>query len=112
MVVAPAIAVELPQVQVAGAVVVVHDVEVHGEAALVASLDEFLQRIGSAVGVFHRELVARIVAPAVITGEFVDRQEQDAVHTHVDEVVELGRGVAQRAGSSVLRIGIVESPGM
>ena len=98
--------------QIARPIVVVHHVHVHREAALVAGFDEFFERIGSAVGAFHREDVTRVVTPAVPPGEFVDRHEQDAVHPHLHQMVELADGVAQGPGLAVVRIRIVECPGM
>ena len=87
---------------------VVHDIHVHGDAALVAGFDKFLERLRSTVGAFHREKITRVVTPAVATGEFVNRHEEDAVHTHLHEVIQLSDSVAQRARLAVVRIRIVE----
>jgi hypothetical protein len=73
----------------------VDDIHVHGDATLVRRLDELLERIGAAVGVFDGELVARVVAPAVPARELVDGHEQNAVHAHFFEVIKLGDGIAQ-----------------
>ena len=107
-----AVAVKLPEAEVFRPVVVVHDVEVHGDAALVGGFDELLERVGTTVGIFHGELVARVVSPTMPSVEFVDRHEEDAVDAHFLEMTQFGDGVAQRAGLPVRGIGIVEGAGM
>ena len=91
---------------------VVHNIEMHGDASLVRGFDELFQRVGPAVGILHGELVARIVSPAVPAIELVHRHEQDAVHAHFHQVVEFADRIAQRARVVVRRIRIMERPGV
>ena len=101
-------AVELPRGHVLRPVVIVHDVDVHGDVALVAGFDELFERIGSAVAALDGEEVAGIVAPTVATVEFIDRHKQDAVHAHVLEMIELVDGIEQSGRLAIGRIRIVK----
>ena len=58
--------VELPQVEVRRAVMVVHDVHQHGHPALVARLHETLEGVRPAQRAFDSELIGRIVSPAFV----------------------------------------------
>ena len=88
----------LPHAEVVGAVVVVHHVGQHGDAARMAGVHELLQLVRAAIGAFHAEGVAGVVAPADVAREFRHRQQLDAVDAKVHQVIQLLRGAAEVAG--------------
>ncbi len=72
-------AVELPEIEVAGAQVVVDHVEDHRDAFLMGTLDELLERQRAAVGGLHREDMGGVVAPRPVSGELADRHDLNRV---------------------------------
>jgi len=62
-------AVELPQIEVARAQVVVHDVEDHRDALLVGALDESLERHRASLGDLNRKDMGRVVPPRPLSRE-------------------------------------------
>ena len=91
-------AVEGPEVEVGGAVVVVDNVNEDGDAEAVGGADEAFEGVGSAVVGFDGEGVAGVVAPAEAAGEFVDGHELDAVDAEFLEAGEEGDGVVEGGG--------------
>ena len=100
--------VELPQVEVRGAEVVVDDVDDDRQAVLVAGFDEVAQLFRAAVGALDGEDVGRVVTPRVVPGELHERHELDGVDAQVDEVVDLRLDVGQVGGLVVVRILVEE----
>ena len=63
-----------------------------------AGVHELLQLVRAAVGAFHAEGVAGVVAPADVAREFRHRQQLDAVDAQIHQLIELLRGAAEGAG--------------
>ena len=68
-------AVELLQIEVARAQVVVNNVENHRNALLVGALDELLERHRATVGDLHREDMGRVVPPRPIPRKLAHRHD-------------------------------------
>ncbi len=71
-----------------GGVVVVDDVDDHGDAAPVAGPDEVLELVAPAAGVLDREIVRGAVAPVGPALVFGERHQLDGVDAQVRQVVE------------------------
>ena len=76
---------ERAQRLVAGADVVVDDVEDHAEPLSMRGVDELRQPRRPAVGLQRREGVEPVVAPAALTGERGDRHQLDRGHAELAE---------------------------
>ena len=98
-------AVELPEVEVARAEVVVDDVEDHRDPALVRGLDERLEALGPAVGALDGEDVGGVVAPGDVAGELRRRHDLHRVHPEPLQVPELARSRRRRSRPSPRRDG-------
>ena len=81
-------AVELPEVEVRGAIVVMDDIRQHDHAAVVGGAHESLEGVGPAIVAFHREKVGGIISPAQPAGELVDRHQLNARHAQLAQMVE------------------------
>ncbi len=92
-------AVELPEVEVAGAEVVVDDVEDHRDPLPVGALDELLERAGTAVGSLHGEDVAGVVAPRPLSRKLTHGHDLDRVHAQLSQVSK-----ARRHGRELARM--------
>jgi len=79
---------ELTEVVPVGAQVVVNDVETHGEALRVRSIDKPLQGGRSAVRIVHGIQGDAVVAPTAIAGERRDRHEFDHLDTTSGQILE------------------------
>jgi hypothetical protein len=82
-------AVELPEVEVGRAEMVVDDVVDDGDAARMRRVDQAPQAVGTAIRAFDRENVGRVVAPRLVAGKLVGRQQLDDVDAEIGDVVEL-----------------------
>ena len=88
--------VELPEVEVGGAKVVVDHVQNNGNAAPVSLADEAFEGIGAAVGGRDGERMGRVVAPRAVAGKRRYRHQLHRVHAEGFEVVEPGDGRVER----------------
>ena len=91
-------------------VVVVDDVDLHGNASLVRFVDEVLEAIRTAIGLLDGKKSNRVVSPAVPAVELADRHERDHVHSEVAEIVEPLHRIVEGRRLSVLGTRIVERP--
>ena len=66
---------DLPQDVVAAAAVVEHQIEDDRDAVAMRGVDQLLELVGRAVGGFDGVEERRVVAPADVAGELVDRQQ-------------------------------------
>jgi len=81
-------AIESPKVEIAGAVMVVDDIEEDSDAAFVAFIYESFESLGAAIGSFDAERICGVVSPTVIAGEFVYGEEFDGGDAEILEIVE------------------------
>jgi hypothetical protein len=89
---------ELAEVVPLGAEVVVDDIEDDREPPPVAGVDQLLQVVRMAVGAVGRVQIDAVIAPTVLAGEGVDREQLDVGDAQVDEVIEVFDGAEERAG--------------
>ena len=68
--------------------VVVDHVEDHGDAALVAGVDQRLEVVGRAVAVVRRELKHAVVAPAPRAGELRHRHQLNRRDAQFDQLIQ------------------------
>jgi hypothetical protein len=92
--------------------VVVDDVDLHGDAALVRFIDEMLEGVRATVSLLDGKEGDRIVTPAVPAVELADRHESDHVHPEVAEVVESLRRIVKGRRLLVIGARIVKSADM
>ena len=97
-------AVEAPEVHVGRAPVVVDDVAEDRDAPRVGRVDEALERVGTAVGLFDRVEARRVVAPADLAGELVDGHERDRVDAEVRQVIEAIDALVERRRRRLARV--------
>ncbi len=88
---------ELAQVVTGRPQVVVDHIHHDADAPRVAGVHEALQPVGAAVGVLHGVQPHAVVAPTVLPGERVHRQQLDGADPEVDEVVEFPDGGVEGA---------------
>lgn len=91
-------AVELPQVEVTRAQVVVHDVEDHRDALLVGTLDEPLERHRTTIGALHRKDMGGVVAPRPFPCELGHRHDLDRIDAKPLQISQTGRHCGELAG--------------
>ena len=72
-------AVELPKIEIAGAQVVVNNVQDHRDALLVGALDELFERQRAAVGGLHREDMGGVVTPRPLSRKLAHRHDLDRI---------------------------------
>ena len=99
-------AVELPEVEVARAEMVVDDVEDHRDPAPMRGFDEGLKPLGSAVGALDGEDVRGVVAPGDVPGELHRRHDLHRVHPEPLQMPELLDRISE--GARGLLVGTVE----
>jgi hypothetical protein len=90
--------------------VVVDDVDLHGDAALVRFIDEMLEGVRATVSLLDGKEGDRIVTPAVPAVEPADRHEGDHVHSEVVQVIEPLRRIVESRRFPVVGPRIVEGP--
>src|SRR5262249_60586938 len=81
-------AVELPQIEIMGAQMIVDHVEDDRDAARMGGVDETSQPVRTAVTLLDSEYVGRVVSPGNIGWKFVGRKQLDRVDAEVDQVIE------------------------
>ena len=91
-------AVELPQIEVARAKVVVNDVEDHCDAVFVGALDELLERQRASVGELNRKDMGGVVAPRPLSRELGYRHDLDRVDAELFQMSQTGRHRGELAG--------------
>ena len=97
-------AVVLPHFEIGGTVVVVDDVDQHGDAVFVAGLDESLEGVGPAVGRLDGEGIGRIVAPRTVAGKFVDGHEFHRGNAEHLQISDLVGAVVEGGGQPILGV--------
>ena len=97
-------AVELPEVEVVGAEVVVDDVEDDGDATTVGGIDEPAEPVRTPVRLLDREDEGGVVAPRDVAGELVGRHHLDDVDAQVGQVVELADDGLEVAAPAARRV--------
>ena len=105
-------AVELPKPVARRVPVIVHHIELHLHSALVGGFDQPFQAIRAAVNRLDGEEMFRVVAPAVIAPEFVDRHERDNIDTQPLQIIESGDGIVESGRAVVAGIGVVKASDM
>ena len=68
---------------------VVNNVDDHSDTSLVALVDELLVLLACTISLVKSEIVVRVVSPACISVELLDRHELNCVHSKSLEVVKL-----------------------
>ena len=91
-------AVELPEIEVARAEVVVNDVEDHRDALLVGALDELLERQRASVGGLNRKDMGGVVAPRPFSRELGYRHDLDRIDAELFQMPQAGRHRGELAG--------------
>ena len=104
--------VELPKPVARRIPVIVHHIELHLHSALVGGFDQTFQAIRAAVNRLDGEEVFRVVAPAVVAPEFVDRHERDDIDPQPLQIIEAGYRVVEGCRAVVAGIGVVKAPDM
>ena len=80
--------------------VVVDHVQDDGDAALVARVHQRLEVVLGSVGLVHGEVERRVVAPAVVAVELIDRHELQGLHAEAFQVIQ---GVFDECECSLFR---------
>ena len=84
-------AVELPEIEVAGAQVVVNDVQDHRDALLMGALDEPFERQRASVDGLHREDMGGVVTPRPVSRELGHRHGLDRIDAELFQMSQTGR---------------------
>ena len=84
-------AVELPKIKVAGAQVVVNNVQDHGDALLVGALDEPFESQRASVDGLHRKDLRGVVAPRPLTRKLAHRHDLDRIDAEVFQISQTRR---------------------
>ena len=99
-------AVKAPQVQIAGAEVVVDHVQDHRKALGMRLADKGLEGLGAAVNALYRKHVRRVVAPRVVAGKLGqghDFNRVDAQRLQMRQALQRRRQRARRVGTRIER---------
>jgi hypothetical protein len=91
-------AVELPQIEVARAQVVVHDVQDHRDTLLVSAFDESLERHRASIGELHREDMGGVVPPRPCPRELGHRHDLDGIDAEPLQMSQTGYYPFELAG--------------
>ena len=95
-------AVKLPQIKVAGAEVVVDDVQDHRQAGSMRRFDEPLEAGRAAVVGFHGKNARGVVSPRQLAGELGQGHHFDDVHAQSLQMVEFLHGFGELVRLSIL----------
>ena len=91
-------AVELPEIEIPRAKVVVNNIEDHCDAVSVSALDELLERQRASVGELNRKDMGGVVAPRPLSRELGYRHDLDRVDAELFQMSQTGRHRGELAG--------------
>src|SRR5208337_1438649 len=96
--------IELPQIKIAWAKVVVNDIHEHADSALMCGFHKPFQSLWPPVIRFHCEQMRWVVAPTAIPGEFGNWHDLNDIHAQSLQIVEFFDGRLKRSDPVVFPV--------